>query len=272
MQYIQQIAGTAWEEARTESAVIAILLGVVFFLVPFAGSPEPLPPGTPLVRKILWHRFRTNNVWRGTVVVVLVLFYHCAVLTPYTLWKSNQLVIETNKFELTIAQDEIHEIKPVITWSDLAAIAYSEWQSGKWDRSVTLFDEAIIEDRSDWLKDRVLVTYGPCYYSSKFEIEMPQISSSFNQEKRLNEFRENLLALDRQIKSAADGGSRSGYGFPDAIQGNLNCLNKIKTLGLPDRLTNTEVDFRETVDGIIQRTQISLQHAKANWPNLEKEK
>lgn len=75
--------------------MIEILILIVVFLLPFARQLKPLEPTEQSIRKILVWKLWMAPEWRVPVCLVILLAFHCGLLSPYLQYKDDKEAIQT---------------------------------------------------------------------------------------------------------------------------------------------------------------------------------
>jgi hypothetical protein len=216
-QYIQQLGITAKDSIITEDAVMEILICLLGFFVPFAIRPKPLQKNEQSVRKILWWKLRSKGEWRASVILVLLIAFHCGIFSPYLVYVQNQNQITTNNLQISYLTNQLSILQDEVKfWQDGISGGYDSsdpkkfrafgghaFQIGHWRSAVTFYELAYSNAPPEWPQNYQQVYSEPYYFFAILKTNnLPAGGKSPERMQAYGIFESNLSAMTNRIHNS----------------------------------------------------------------------
>jgi hypothetical protein len=115
-EYIKEIADASWEFAKGGGELIEIIIfGLVFFIPKYFEKHEKRGiKNEKSVRKILVHKFVTNDMWRAAVVFMGFFCFHVLMIAPYKIYHKQSATVDEQASEIASLKLAAKKNSPIL--------------------------------------------------------------------------------------------------------------------------------------------------------------
>lgn len=173
-EYIKAVFHTALDFSRGGVEVIEIAIALVFLFVPgwFKKFEDKDITFEQSFRKLLLHKFITNDKWRYAIVLIGLFIFHILVIAQYRVYKNTETQFNETTNQIAFFETvtnywltDVGRIHEGEDWYRLGHFADNAFDLGQWKLAVQFYELAFqYPDPGNQNKNYLRVGNEPCYF------------------------------------------------------------------------------------------------------------